>query len=85
MSCGQAGGGALPLFDRPSSPFGSTSPFARDGANGRRDDYWGVHTLLTQTDPPGHWVQAEVHSAPVVLVSAAQLLFGHRWKFVLQA
>jgi hypothetical protein len=44
-----------------------------------------VHTLLTQTDPPGHWVQAEVHSAPVVLVSAAQLLFGHRWKFVLQA
>lgn len=41
--------------------------------------------MLMQTAPPVHWVQAEVHSAPVVLVSAAQLLSGHRWKLVLQA
>lgn len=30
-------------------------------------------------------MHAEVHSAPVVLVSAAHVLFGHRWKVLLQA
>jgi len=44
----------------------------------------GVQTLFTQSKPAAHCVHADVHSAPVVFVSAAQLPFGHMWKSALQ-
>jgi hypothetical protein len=34
---------------------------------------------------PGHWMHAAVQLAPVAFVLAAQVLFGQRWKLVLQA
>jgi len=44
-----------------------------------------VQTLLTQTDPVAHCVQVAPQFAPVVFVSGAQVLFGHRWNVALHA
>jgi hypothetical protein len=38
--------------------------------------------LFTQVDPAAQGVQADVHSA--LLLSAAQVLFGHMWNVGLQ-
>lgn len=44
-----------------------------------------MQTLLTQTDPAAHCVQVAPQFAPVVFVSGAQVLFGHRWNVALHA